>query len=71
MAGGVAPLVGFTVYCYPAFTGLVLVLTFHADQVEAKVTRQTVYRVAQRVSKVLTVLSTAPELPHQSTGYQP
>ena len=71
MAGGVAPLVGFTVYCYPAFTGFVLVLTFHTSQVEAKITKQTDYRVAQRVSKVTTVLNTTPELPHQSTGYQP
>jgi len=53
-------LVGFTVYCYPAFTGFVLVLTFHADQVEAKVTKQTDYRVAQRVSKVITVLNPTP-----------
>jgi hypothetical protein len=69
VAGGVATLVDFTVYRYPAFTGFVLVLTFHTDQVEAKITKQTDYRVAQRVSKVTTVLNTTPELPHQSTEW--
>ena len=67
MAGGVATLVDFTVYCYPAFTGHLL-LTFHTSQVEATITKQTDYRVAQRVNQVTTDYtdpSTNPQLgPH-------
>ena len=47
-------MVDLTVYRYPAFTVFVLVLTFHTGQVEAKIIKQTDYRVAQRVNQVTT-----------------